>query len=140
MAATLIGQGLALTAGLTYLESKVLPGILPSLFQPSSVLPSLPKAFGLVVGAVAVSGFWLTLYGMKVGSKRKEFMAKAEKDGEKDVEARYSLPNLYVEGTCKRGAFAACGQNVGCTWAALLLAMLCNASCVCCSHAVSVEC
>jgi hypothetical protein len=95
--ASLIAQSLGAALGLTYLEKKVLPDLLPALFEPSTVAPFLPKGFGLVIGAVAVSGFWLTLYGMKVGSQRKVYKAKAEKDGEKDVEARYSLPNLYVE-------------------------------------------
>ena len=63
------GFGLALAG--SYFEKRVLPGMLPALFEPSSVVPALPKAFAGVVLVTVASGFWVTLYGLSVGSKRK---------------------------------------------------------------------
>jgi hypothetical protein len=45
-----------------------------------------------------MSGMWLVVYGLETGSLRKKYMAKAIKDGEKDAEERFGLPNLYVTG------------------------------------------
>merc|ERR1712071_746974 len=39
--------------------------------------------------------------GMSVGFKRYKYKELAKKDGEKDVDARYLLPNLYAQGTSK---------------------------------------
>jgi hypothetical protein len=89
---------------------KGLKKLLPALFQSSGVA-GLPKAFGITIGAVAVSSFWLTLYGFGVGAARKKYMTLAQKDGEKDTEARYSLPNLYVDGNTKHSQAFNCVQR-----------------------------
>lgn len=44
-------------------------------------------------------GFWVTAQGFTVGQARKKYTELALKDGEKDVEERYGLPNLYAQGT-----------------------------------------
>ena len=41
------------------------------------------------------------MHGFSVGSARTKYMELARKDGEKDAEGRYSLPNLYVDGNTK---------------------------------------
>lgn len=46
-------------------------------------------------------GFFALVHGMEVGKARKRYMELAKKDGEKDAEERYSLPNLYVDGNTK---------------------------------------
>jgi hypothetical protein len=47
-------------------------------------------------------GFWTFVHGMTVvGPARGKYMELAKKDGEKDVEERYGLPNLYAQGTSK---------------------------------------
>jgi hypothetical protein len=46
-------------------------------------------------------GFWGLTHGMEVGKARAKYMELAKKDGEKDVEERYGLPNLYAQGTSK---------------------------------------
>ena len=38
---------------------------------------------------------------MKVGAARTKYAELAKKDGEKDVDERYGLPNLYAQGTSK---------------------------------------
>ena len=79
------------------LEGSLFRRLFPALFEPSSV-GGLPKAIGVTLGALAVSGFWLTTYGFKVGFARSKYKELAKKDGENNVDERYSLPNLYVEG------------------------------------------
>jgi hypothetical protein len=44
-------------------------------------------------------GIFIFTQGMAVGQARKKFMELAKRDGEKDVEERYDLPNLYAQGT-----------------------------------------
>jgi hypothetical protein len=44
-------------------------------------------------------GFYALVHGMEVGRARQHYMELAKKDGEKDAEERYSLPNLYVHST-----------------------------------------
>lgn len=46
-------------------------------------------------------GFFSLMHGMNVGKARTRYMEQAKKDGEKDVEERYGLPNLYVDGNTK---------------------------------------
>jgi len=55
--------------------------------------------------------FWLTIYGFSVGAARTKFMELAKKDGEKDCEARYALPNLYVDGNSKHARAFNCVQR-----------------------------
>lgn len=69
--ATIIIGGFGLALAGSYFEKRVLPDMLPALFEPSTVMPALPRAFAGVVLVSVLSGFWITLYGLSVGSKRK---------------------------------------------------------------------
>lgn len=45
------------------------------------------------------TGFWSIIHGMTVGRARTKAIEAAKANGEKDVEERYGLPNLYAQGT-----------------------------------------
>lgn len=47
------------------------------------------------------TGFWSLVHGMTVGKARTKAIEAAKADGEKDVDERYGLPNLYAQGTSK---------------------------------------
>ena len=47
------------------------------------------------------TGFWTLMHGFKVGKARTTYSELAKKDGEKDVDERFLLPNLYAQGTSK---------------------------------------
>ena len=104
MATTLFLKAGAMALGMTYVEKKYLPSSLSVLTEPSitnssvAALNFLPRAYGLVLLILTISTLWVTMYGMVVGDKRKVYMERAKKDGEKDAETRYKLPNLYVDG------------------------------------------
>ena len=91
------GSGL-FCLGLTYVEKKILPSLLPKALFEASEVAGLPRAFGLVLLLLVLSAMWIVIHGLKVGGLRKKYAAKAEKDGEANVEYRYGLPNLYVSG------------------------------------------
>lgn len=103
-------KGVGFAVGGSFVERKLLPDYLPALFESSNVV-GLPRAYGLCLGSVAVYGFWLTLHSMAVGSARKTFMEKARKDGEDNVDVRYSLPNLYVDGNTPNAKAFNCVQR-----------------------------
>lgn len=69
------------------------------------------RAAGLPALITAGAFFWVTTYGFYVGGERSKFIEKAKKDGEKDVEARFSLPNLYVEGNTPNAKAFNCVQR-----------------------------
>ena len=99
MAAKIFGTAIPSALGFAYLEKAVLPSLLPSLFTPSSLLGGVvSKACGVPLLLTCGACFWLTLHGFSVGSARTKYMELARKDGEKDVDNRYALPNLYVDG------------------------------------------
>ena len=110
MAAKIFGVAIPTAIGGILFERGVLTKLLPTLFEASTVA-GLPKAFGLTLGALTASGFWLTLYGFSVGAARNKYMELAKKDGEKDCEERYSLPNLYVDGNTKNSKAFNCVQR-----------------------------
>ena len=110
MSAMLFVKAGLVTFGGSYFESNHLRTFLPSLHEPST-LAGQPKAFSLVVFSIAAYNFWLLAWGMGVGSARKKWMEKAKKDGEKDVDARYSLPNLYVGGNTFNSKAFNCHQR-----------------------------
>ena len=110
MSASMFAKGIAFALGGSYAERKFLPDMVPALFAQSSVA-GLPQSYCLCLGSVAVYGFWLLNYSMKVGGARKTYMEKARKDGEKNVDLRYSLPNLYVEGNTKHSKAFNCVQR-----------------------------
>ena len=51
------------------------------------------------------------MQGMKVGMARRKYIEQATKDGEQNVEERYSLPNLYVDGNTKNSKAFNCVQR-----------------------------
>jgi hypothetical protein len=84
---------------------------IPSLSEPSSSFPSLPRSFGVFVAVLTAFNFWTLTYGLSVGATRKKYKEMAEKNGEKDTEVRYSLPNLYVDGNTKPARAFNCVQR-----------------------------
>jgi hypothetical protein len=72
----------------------------------------LPKLFGVTPTILTGVSFWALLHGFSVvGKSRSKYMALAKKDGEKDVEERYDLPNLYAQGTSKHAKAFNCAQR-----------------------------
>mmetsp|Transcript_45128 Transcript_45128/g.67022 ORF Transcript_45128/g.67022 Transcript_45128/m.67022 type:complete len:190 (+) Transcript_45128:104-673(+) len=59
----------------------------------------------------SVMGFWIVSFGFTVGKARSNAIEAAKKDGEKDVEERYGLPNLYAQGTSKHVRTFNCVQR-----------------------------
>lgn len=93
------------------LAEKALYAKIPSLSEPSSCFPSLPRSFGVFVAIITAFNFWTVTYGMTVGLARKKYKEMAEKNGEKDTEMRYNLPNLYVDGNTKPARAFNCVQR-----------------------------
>jgi hypothetical protein len=109
MANKILLQSIALATAGGVLESKFLPDNLV-LSEPSPVL-QLPRAYAFII---IIHGFmltWLLSLGMSVGAARAKYMNLAKKDGEKDAESRYALPNLYVEGNTKHARAFNCVQR-----------------------------
>lgn len=72
----------------------------------------LPRLFGLTPLALTGISFWILTHGLlKVGKARKKYSDLAKKDGEKDVDERYALPNLYAQGTSKHAKAFNCVQR-----------------------------
>ena len=57
------------------------------------------------------TGFWALMHGFAVGAARAKYAELARKDGEKDVDERYLLPNLYAQGTSKHVRAFNCMQR-----------------------------
>ncbi|KAL7527157.1 hypothetical protein ACHAWF_002058 [Thalassiosira exigua] len=57
------------------------------------------------------TGFWTLAHGFKVGRARTKYAELAKKDGEKDVDERFSYPNLYAQGTSKHVRAFNCVQR-----------------------------
>jgi len=89
----------------------VLPSLIPGLFKPAAAGGLLSAAVGAPLLVTTGACFWLTLYGFSVGVARAKYMALAKKDGEKDAEARYALPNLYVDGPSAHARAFNCVQR-----------------------------
>ena len=81
------------------------------LLAPSPELGDRPKAFGVCLGILTFFGFWVTLFGFKVGGARSKHRDQAAKNGEKNTEARYAYPNLYVDGNTKPARAFNCKQR-----------------------------
>lgn len=72
----------------------------------------LPRLFGLTPAILTGTSFWVLLHGfLVVGRSRSKYMKLAEEDGEKEVEERYGLPNLYAQGTSKHARAFNCIQR-----------------------------
>lgn len=86
--ASFLFKSAGVALGATYVEKLYGPKDPENLFGATTVL---------LIG----TGLWSVLHGMKVGKARSKYMELATKDGEEDVEHRYALPNLYVQGISK---------------------------------------
>mmetsp|Transcript_19577 Transcript_19577/g.27167 ORF Transcript_19577/g.27167 Transcript_19577/m.27167 type:complete len:194 (-) Transcript_19577:158-739(-) len=93
-----------ITLGGTYAENKYAPSNTDGPFGTSSW-------FGLTPVLFAGMSFWALSHGMKVGQARNKYIELAKKDGEKDVDERYGLPNLYAQGTSKHVRSFNCVQR-----------------------------
>lgn len=72
----------------------------PTLFAapaPGTLSPLFVLTPTILLGV----GFYALIHSMEVESSRKRYTELAQKDGEKDAEERYGLPNLYVQGNSK---------------------------------------
>jgi MAPEG family len=92
----------------------VTAAVLESKYASSTTLEG--SVLGGVVGVTPMlivgTGFWAVIHGfMVVGKARKKYMDLAKKDGEKEVEERYDLPNLYAQGTSKHARAFNCVQR-----------------------------
>ena len=68
--------------------------------------------FGVTPLILCGVSFWSLNYGfLVVGNARRKYMELAKKDGEKDVDERYSFPNLYVLGDSKHARAFNCVQR-----------------------------
>ena len=107
--ASLLVKGLGVAVGSAFLENKYAPTFAAT--GVGSMLPGSPLfvATPLVLSGVGIYAFF---YGfMVVGQGRNAAIEAAKKDGEKDVDERYGLPNLYAQGTSKHVKTFNCKQR-----------------------------
>ena len=111
MASRVFGGGILASVGFVYLELTY-ARLLPFLLVKSALLGGVvSRAVGVPLLLTCAACFWLTIHGFSVGSARTKYMELARKDGEKDVDNRYSLPNLYVDGQSKHARAFNCVQR-----------------------------
>jgi hypothetical protein len=81
------------------LSEKVLSKYLPALVSKSKMFGMVNASYGLVILInVVASSFMMMYLSFIPGGARKKYMELAMKKGDKDAEARFSLPKLYAEG------------------------------------------
>jgi len=69
----------------------------PNIGTGSLGLPTLFGATPLILTAIS---FWSLLHGfLVVNQARSKYIKLAKEAGEKEVDERYDLPNLYAQGT-----------------------------------------
>lgn len=66
---------------------------------------------GITPAILIGTGFWTLAQGFQVGKARTKYAELAKKDGEKDVDERFLLPNLYAQGTSKHVKAFNCVQR-----------------------------
>jgi hypothetical protein len=93
MSASYLIKSLGLAGVSCLVESKYGPSVQRS--GPGGLSP----LFAATPLILSLLGMFTLAHGMSVGGARTKYMEKAKKDGEKDVEERYGLPNLYAQGT-----------------------------------------
>ena len=98
-------KSVALVLAGTFAESKF------STVNTNHGFAGMSSVYGLTPAIFSGMSFWILVHGMKVGAARKKYMELAKKDGEKDVEERYDLPNLYAQGTSKHVRSFNCVQR-----------------------------
>ncbi|KAL7484440.1 hypothetical protein ACHAW6_010966 [Cyclotella cf. meneghiniana] len=79
-----------------------------------SSMISTPRTTQLAAITPAIllgTGFWAFTHGFVVGKARTKYAELAREDGETDVDERYLLPNLYVQGTSKHAMAFNCIQR-----------------------------
>ena len=103
---SLILKCVTLALGGSFLESKYGP-------PPNTDGPlGLSTSAGLTPLIFTYMSWWSLSYGFLVVKRaRLDAIEKARKDGEKDVDERYALPNLYAQGTTKPAATFNCIQR-----------------------------
>ncbi len=78
----------------------------------STVLDSHGAQITAITPAILIGcGFWSIFHGFTVGRARAKYAELARKDGEKEVDERYLLPNLYAQGTSKHARAFNCVQR-----------------------------
>ena len=86
---------------------------IPALYAPSTKTPYLVRAHGFVMlFNFCLSAGLLLKFSKNVGLARTHYMEKAKKDGESNCEARYSYPNLYVDGQTPNAKMFNCVQRI----------------------------
>jgi hypothetical protein len=108
MATNILGKAFVLSIVSTVIEKKVLPKFgLDFLQEPSTIVPSLPRGYGLLIIVLGITYIWILNIGfMTVGPARSKYSALAQKEDEKDVQERYAYPNLYARKYCYYRAHA----------------------------------
>jgi glutathione S-transferase len=107
----ILANGLPLVGAIAG-EEYFVRSALPILYNPSSLVPFLPRAYsGVLFVNVVSSTFAMFTLGGKVGAARKEFTEKARKDGDTDAEARFSYPKMYAEGFSQHAKLFNCVQR-----------------------------
>jgi MAPEG family len=104
--ASLMLKCLTLAFGGSFLEAKYGPA--PNTDGPLG----LSTYAGFTPLIFTYMSWWSLSYGFLVVKKaRQDAIAQAKKDGEKDVDERYALPNLYAQGTSKVATTFNCVQR-----------------------------
>lgn len=112
MATSLILKTAAPILASIALEHFQLRWIFASLYQSSSIVPGISRIYGLVIAVNVIStAVVLLILGTKVGQSRNKFIEKANKDGDKDAEDRFSYPKMYAEGFSKHAKQFNCIQR-----------------------------
>lgn len=96
MASGIVFKSLAAAGIGAFAESKFSPMVFAAP-KDGSVSPLYFATPTVLLGV----GFFALMHGMRVGAARKKYAELAKKDGEKDADERYGLPNLYVDGNSK---------------------------------------
>lgn len=91
-----LGEALFYSLSATFIEKKIFPKIGLGFLADETYLFHLPRGYGLLVLVLSITYLWVLMQGIAVAHARADYMAKAEKDGEKDVKERYAYPNLYA--------------------------------------------
>lgn len=80
---------------LAFLETKFAPKVTSSNNNSNGLNP----LFFITPLILSHVGIFIITQGFAVGAARKKYMDLAKEAGEKDVDERYDLPNLYAQGT-----------------------------------------
>jgi hypothetical protein len=109
----MLGMYGALCAGEHIISERFLSDLLPSLFRTSPKLGGIvPTSYGIVILVNVVASSFMMLYLSFIpGGARKKYTDLAKKKGDKDAEARYSLPKLYAEGFSQEAKEFNCHQR-----------------------------